>query len=47
MRSAFLAAIAALTATVAAHGAVTSPPVRNPGPAMMAACGAPAVAAGN
>ncbi|TID25911.1 chitin binding protein [Venturia nashicola] len=45
MRSSILAAAAAFTATVSAHGAVTSPPVRNPGPAMMAACGAPAVAA--
>ncbi|QDS73218.1 hypothetical protein FKW77_003249 [Venturia effusa] len=45
MRSSILAVIAAFTASVAAHGAVTSPPVRNPGPAMMAACGAPAVAA--
>lgn len=46
MRFSLLAAVAALTATVAAHGEVTSPPIRNPGPNMMAACGAPAVAAG-
>jgi hypothetical protein len=37
--------LAALTASVAAHGNVTSPPARQPGPAMAAACGQDAVAA--
>jgi len=47
MRSSIISALAAFTVTVSAHGAITSPPVRMPGAAMKAACGAPAVAAGN
>jgi hypothetical protein len=36
---------ALLTVSVSAHGNIISPAVRGPGPAMKAACGAPAVAA--
>ncbi|KAK1759242.1 hypothetical protein QBC47DRAFT_436916 [Echria macrotheca] len=42
MRYSLLAA-AALAATASAHGNVTSPPARTPGPAMLAACGQEAV----
>ncbi len=44
MRRYSLAAVAAaLAATVSAHGNITSPPARVPGPAMVAACGQQAV----
>ena len=46
MRSTTIAASAALFFTSAlAHGNITSPPARQPGPAMLAACGQEAVAA--
>ena len=45
MLNAYLAAAAALFTTISAHGNITSPPARLPGPAMLAACGQPAVAA--
>ncbi len=38
-----MGAFALLTAGVSAHGNITSPPARLPGPAMQAACGAQAV----
>jgi hypothetical protein len=40
---AIIGVAAALVATVSAHGNVTSPPARVPGPAMVAACGQTAV----
>ncbi|KAK3082147.1 hypothetical protein LTS18_002939 [Coniosporium uncinatum] len=43
--STLLALGALLLRTVFAHGNITSPPARQPGPAMAAACGKPAVAA--
>ncbi|KIW01839.1 uncharacterized protein PV09_06689 [Verruconis gallopava] len=43
MTSKNFAALAALATVVAAHGNITSPPARTPGPAMAAACGQPAV----
>jgi hypothetical protein len=39
----YLAAFAALATTIAAHGNITQPAARTPGPAMAAACGQPAV----
>ncbi len=45
MRGSLFAAVAALATTslVSAHGNITSPPARLPGPAMVAACGQEAV----
>ncbi|KAF2473619.1 uncharacterized protein BDR25DRAFT_386431 [Lindgomyces ingoldianus] len=45
MRVSALLSTAIFTATVLAHGNVTSPPSRQPGAAMQKVCGAPAVAA--
>jgi len=45
MRSSAAAAALVAAATVSAHGNITSPPARLPGPGMAAACGSQAVAA--
>ncbi|KAF2793189.1 hypothetical protein K505DRAFT_244985 [Melanomma pulvis-pyrius CBS 109.77] len=45
MRASTFFSTALFTATALAHGNITSPPARQPGPAMQAACGAAAVSA--
>lgn len=43
MRTSFLAVAALAATSVSAHGNITWPPARLPGPAMLAACGQDAV----